>query len=104
MKSSAKKGIKQSRASTKKAYSRFSQAERDLAQAWLKQDKKEIDIAKLLGRDPGTVCRQLQKPTGFVPELGRKKVITTAVYKKLAKALLRSHTELAMYKTLRFYW
>ena len=59
-----------------KSFSRFSETERDLAKGWAKQGKTESAIAKLLGRDPGTVNRQLQKPAGFKKKLGRKQVIT----------------------------
>ena len=59
-----------------KSLSRFSETERDLAKGWAKQGKTESAIAKLLGRDPGTVNRQLQKPAGFKKKFGRKQVIT----------------------------
>ena len=52
-------------------YKRFSQAERDLALKWARQGKPPSKIASLLDRDPGTISRQLAKPKGFVPKLGR---------------------------------
>ena len=82
------------KACPKKSFSRFSDTERYLAKGWAKQGKKENEIAKLLGRDPGTVNRQLQKPAGFTKKLGRKQVITEALYKKLQRRLITSSRRL----------
>ena len=70
-----------------KAYARFSQVERALAFKWLEDGKVPSDIADLLGRDKGTISRQLAKPKNAVPRLGRKNVVTEAHYGRLQKAL-----------------
>ena len=68
------------KAKVTKSFKRFSQEERALAFKWLGQGKTPGDIADLLGRDKGTISRQLAKPKNTVPQLGRKKVITEAHY------------------------
>ena len=70
-----------------KSFERFCQEERALAFKWFGQGKTPGDIADLLGRDKGTISRQLAKPKNTVPQLGRKKVITEAHYQRLKKAL-----------------
>ena len=75
------------KAKVTKSFKRFSQEERALAFKWLGQGKTPGDIADLLGRDKGTISRQLAKPKNTVPQLGRKKVITEAHYQRLKKAL-----------------
>lgn len=80
-----KNGVKKVKGT--KAFARFSQVERALAFKWLKEGKVPSDIADLLGRDKGTISRQLAKPKSTVPRLGRKKVVTEAHYERLQKAL-----------------
>ena len=86
-KAPTKNAVKKAKNSGKKAYVRFSQVERALAFKWIKEGKSPTDVADLLGRDKGTISRQLAKPKDTVPQLGRKKELTEADYEKLEKGL-----------------
>lgn len=70
-----------------KKFQRFSSAERALAWQWKKAGKGDPEIAELLERDVSTVHRQLKKPQNYKPKLGRKRIMTKPMFKKLEGAL-----------------
>jgi len=82
-----KNAVKKGKAYGEKAYVRFSQAERALSFKWMKAGKQPTDIAELLGRDKGTISRQLAKPEDTVPQLGRPVEFAEDDYEKLQAAL-----------------
>lgn len=48
---------------TKKPKGHLKSTERELIEQWLKEDKKQAEIARLLGRNKSTISREIKRGT-----------------------------------------